>query len=78
MEILPNSFDELKKEDIDTELLHISGRRIQEYTACRKCFDNKNKQCITKDDIVNDCIEKMIRATFKYLITFFLSVHRWL
>lgn len=56
------TFDELKKEDIDTELVHIGGQRIQGCTACMKCFDNKDKQCIINDDIVNDCIEKMLQA----------------
>lgn len=36
-------FDELEKENIDTELVHIGGQRIQGCTACMKCFDNRDK-----------------------------------
>jgi len=28
----------------------------------RKCFENQDKECIQKDDMVNDCIRKMIEA----------------
>ena len=27
-----------------------------------KCFENKDQRCSVKDDIVNDCIEKMLGA----------------
>jgi len=55
-------FDELKKEGIETELIQFAGKKINGCMACRKCFENKNRQCIQKDDIVNDCIIKMTEA----------------
>ncbi len=55
-------FDELKKEGIETELIQFAGKKINGCMACRKCFENKNRQCIQKDDIVNDCIIKMTGA----------------
>ena len=53
---------ELEKEGITTELVELSGKKINGCTACMKCFDNKDQRCSVKDDIINDCIEKMLAA----------------
>jgi multimeric flavodoxin WrbA len=53
---------ELEKEGIITELVHVGGKKIRGCTACMKCFENRNKRCIFDDDIVNDCIGKMEEA----------------
>jgi multimeric flavodoxin WrbA len=54
--------DELKKEGIETELVQLAGKKIQGCAACYKCFDNKDQRCSVKDDVANECIEKMIEA----------------
>lgn len=54
-------FEELKKEGISTELIQLGGTNIRGCLACYKCFENKNKRCIQKDDL-NSFIEKMIEA----------------
>ncbi len=55
-------FGELEKEGIETELIELAGKKIQGCTACYKCFENKDRKCAVRNDIVNDCIEKMIEA----------------
>ncbi len=55
-------FDELEREGIDTELVQIGGQLIRGCMDCRKCFENRDCRCVFDDDIVNDCIEKMIDA----------------
>jgi multimeric flavodoxin WrbA len=55
-------FSELEKQDIETELIQLSGQKIPGCIACYKCFDNKDRRCSVKDDVVNDCIEKMLQA----------------
>ena len=55
-------FGELGKEGIETEMVELAGQKIRGCTACYKCFANKDKRCAVKDDIVNDCIEKMVGA----------------
>jgi len=55
-------FRELEKEGIETELVQLSGSRIHGCIACMKCFENKDQCCSVKDDIANDCIEKMLGA----------------
>jgi multimeric flavodoxin WrbA len=54
--------DELKKEGIETELVQLAGKKIRGCAACYKCFDNKDQRCSVKDDVANECIEKMIEA----------------
>jgi multimeric flavodoxin WrbA len=55
-------FKELEKEGIETELVQLSGSRIHGCIACMQCFENKDQRCSVKDDIANDCIEKMLDA----------------
>ena len=55
-------FSELEKQDIETEMIQLSGQKIRGCIACYKCFDNKDQRCSVKDDVVNDCIEKMLQA----------------
>jgi multimeric flavodoxin WrbA len=61
--ILVNAvFTELKKEGISCELVQLSGEKIRGCTACGQCFEQLDQRCIIEEDIVNDCIEKMIGA----------------
>ena len=53
---------ELEKEGIETELFQLTGKKIQGCVACYKCFDNKDQRCSVKDDVLNECIEKMMEA----------------
>jgi len=54
--------DELRKEEIETELVQVGGKTLQGCTACMKCFQNKDQRCVMEDDILNECIEKMLAA----------------
>ena len=55
-------FEELEKENIDTELVQLGGNPVKGCTGCRLCVKNKNNRCVIEDDIINDCIAKMIEA----------------
>jgi multimeric flavodoxin WrbA len=55
-------FEELKKEGIDTELVQFAGKRLRGCTACKKCFETKDRRCVIKTDIMNECLEKMVKA----------------
>ena len=60
--LINHVFRELENEGIDTQLIQLSGSRIHGCIACMKCYENKDRRCSVKDDIVNDCIEKMLEA----------------
>jgi len=55
-------FEELQQEGIETELIQIGGRRISGCRACYKCFQNVDRHCSIKTDVVNGCIDKMAEA----------------
>jgi len=54
--------DEIKKEGIDTEIVHLSGKQLQGCIACYQCFKNKDGRCAVGHDFANDCIAKMAEA----------------
>ncbi len=51
--------EELEKEGIETEIVHIGGKPIRGCIGCEKCRKNKDEKCILPDDGVNECIQKM-------------------
>ena len=55
-------FEELEKEGIETELVEFGKDPIRGCDACRRCFKEKNQKCAVEDDIVNECLEKMLEA----------------
>ena len=55
-------FDVLKSDGIETESVSLAGHLIRGCTACRNCQKNKDKQCVIKDDIINELVAKMIEA----------------
>ncbi|NYT00993.1 MAG: flavodoxin family protein [Methanocellales archaeon] len=60
--LINHVFGELQKEGFETELFQLSGKKIQGCKACYKCFQNKDQRCSVNDDILNECIEKMLDA----------------
>ena len=54
--------EELEKEGIETEFIQLGGKQIRGCIACYKCFQNKDQRCSYKNDILNECLEKMIEA----------------
>lgn len=60
--IIEAIFSELKKSGIETELIDLANTKINGCIGCGNCFKNKDKKCVFKNDIVNECIEKMIEA----------------
>ncbi len=60
--LINHVFDELKNEGIETELYQLAGKKLHGCRGCYQCYINQDKQCVFKDDIANECIEKMIEA----------------
>ena len=56
-------FEELSKENIETELIQLADKKINPCKACYKCAQAKNNKCGgTPDDDLNGILEKMIKA----------------
>jgi len=54
--------DELAREGIETEIVHVGNKVIRGCTACGGCAKNKNEQCVLPGDEVNEWIQKMKAA----------------
>ena len=52
----------LEAEGIETEMVQLAGQVIRGCTACGQCYKNKNGRCVIDNDVVNECIEKMVQA----------------
>lgn len=53
--------DELQKEGISSEIIHVGNKNIRGCLACGACAVNKNEKCVI-DDEVNEIIQKMKNA----------------
>ncbi len=54
---------ELAKEGIETEVMHIGNKTIRGCFGCGGCAKNQDERCVAKDDeYVNTCIQKMKEA----------------
>jgi multimeric flavodoxin WrbA len=60
--LIRHIFDELENEGIETELVQVGGQMIRGCADCRECYGNRDRRCAFDDDIVNECIGKMIEA----------------
>lgn len=60
--LINHVISKIEEAGIESELINIAGQIKRGCTACLKCRDNLNKHCVFDDDIVNECIEKMIEA----------------
>ncbi len=51
--------DELEKEGIETEIIHVGNKAIRGCTACGQCRKNMDEQCVLPDDEVNQWLQQM-------------------
>ena len=52
----------LEQKGIETEVVQVGGQEIRGCNGCRRCRALANGRCSRDDDIVNDCIAKMVGA----------------
>ena len=55
-------FRALEEQGIETELIHLSYKKIHGCIACYKCAENKDQRCAVDDDAANEYIEKISQA----------------
>ncbi|MCB2294989.1 flavodoxin family protein [Clostridium algoriphilum] len=54
--------NELEKEGIETEIIHVGNKSIRGCIACYQCAKNKDEKCVLPGDEVNEWIQKMKEA----------------
>jgi len=60
--LIKEVFTALEKEDIKTELFQIGGQKVNGCNACMKCKKKADGMCHQNNDVINKCIEKMLKA----------------
>ncbi|MBE6068769.1 MAG: flavodoxin family protein [Clostridium lundense] len=54
--------NELEKENIEVEVIHVGNKVIRGCLACGGCSRNMNERCVIENDEVNEWIQKMKEA----------------
>jgi len=54
--------EELEKEGIEVEVVHVGNKVIRGCLACGACAKNNNEKCVIDNDEVNEWIQKMKAA----------------
>jgi multimeric flavodoxin WrbA len=54
--------EELEKEGIEVEIVHVGNKVIRGCLACNGCARNKNEKCVIDNDEVNEWVQKMKEA----------------
>jgi multimeric flavodoxin WrbA len=60
--LIAEAFKPLQAAGVETEMVQLAGNTIRGCTACYKCVENQDQRCVIGNDIINDCIAKMIEA----------------
>lgn len=51
--------DEMEKEGIETEILHVGNKAVRGCVGCNQCFRNRDDRCVITGDDVNEWIAKL-------------------
>lgn len=54
--------EQLRKSSIEVEILHVGNKVVRGCIACGSCAKTRNEQCIIKDDIVNEYLQRAKEA----------------
>ena len=60
--LLKKALDLLAGQGFETELIQLGGTAVRGCTACGQCRVNQNQRCVINNDMINECIAKMIAA----------------
>jgi multimeric flavodoxin WrbA len=55
-------FKALEKNGIKTEFFQLGGKKVNGCIACMKCRKAKDGKCHQKNEVINRCIKKMVKA----------------
>lgn len=61
-QLLETVLEPLEEAGIGTELVELAGTGLKGCRACFVCMKKKDRSCAIKDDLVNECIQKMAAA----------------
>jgi multimeric flavodoxin WrbA len=60
--LIKEVFKALEKEGIKTEFFQLGGKKVNGCIACMKCRKEADGRCHQKNEVINSCIGKMLKA----------------
>lgn len=60
--LIKEVFKSIEKDGIKTELFQLGGKKVNGCIACMKCRKNADSKCHQDNEVINRCIEKMLKA----------------
>jgi multimeric flavodoxin WrbA len=60
--LIKEVFNVLESHGINTEMIQIGGKKVNGCIACMKCRKKGDAMCHQNNDVINDCIKKMLKA----------------
>jgi multimeric flavodoxin WrbA len=60
--LLETVLEPLQEAGAETELVELAGSNLKGCKACFVCIKKKDGSCAIKDDMLNECVDKMARA----------------
>jgi multimeric flavodoxin WrbA len=60
--LIKEVFKALEKENLKTEFFQLGGKKVNGCIACMKCRKEADGRCHQKNEVINNCIEKMLKA----------------
>jgi multimeric flavodoxin WrbA len=60
--LLETVLEPLRQSGAETELVELAGSSLKGCMACFVCIKKKDGSCVIKDDMLNECVEKMAGA----------------
>ena len=60
--LIKEVFKPLEAKGIKTEIFQIGGKKVNGCIACMKCRKAADGKCHQKNDVINECIKKMLKA----------------
>lgn len=60
--LMKEVFRTVEKEGIKTDIFQLGGKKVNGCIACMKCRKKKDGICHQKNEAINECIERMLKA----------------
>jgi len=60
--LIKEVFKAVEKAGIETEFFQLGGKKVNGCIACMKCRKKKDGICHQKNEVINECIERMLKA----------------
>jgi multimeric flavodoxin WrbA len=55
-------FKPLEENGVKTELFQLGGKKVRGCIACMKCREKADGKCHQDNDVINECMKKMVKA----------------